>query len=139
LVRRLEGVAGCVPLAWRVEPRFGYGAGRTPVGWRGGVPVATSGRGALAVCTWRTRESRGDEVSIGGRVSLDEGTSALLVVRVAHQEPLVFPSRGEVEARLDSTVHFWKHWAAQRSYEGSWREAVIRSALVLKLLRYSPS
>jgi GH15 family glucan-1,4-alpha-glucosidase len=139
LVRRLEGVAGCVPLAWRVEPRFGYGAGRTHVGWRGGVPVATSGRDALAVCTWRTGESRVDEVSIGGRVSLDEGTSALLVVSVAHQEPLVFPSRGEVEARLDSTVHFWKHWAAQRTYEGSWREAVIRSALALKLLRYSPS
>jgi GH15 family glucan-1,4-alpha-glucosidase len=139
LARRVEGVAGCVPLAWRVDPRFEYGAGRTRLGWRGGVPVATSGRDALAVCAWGAGDSRLDEVSISGRVSLDEGTSALLVASAAHQEPLVFPSRGEVEARLDSTLHFWRHWAAMRTYEGPWREAVIRSALALKLLRYSPS
>src|SRR5450759_983804 len=52
LVRRVQGLAGCVPLAWRVEPRFGYGAGRTRLGWRGGVPVASSGRDATAVCDW---------------------------------------------------------------------------------------
>jgi GH15 family glucan-1,4-alpha-glucosidase len=78
-------------------------------------------------------------VSINGRVDLDEGDSALLAVSVAHKEPLVFPSRSEVEARLQATVGFWKRWTACRTYEGPWREAVIRSALALKLLSYSPS
>ena len=52
LVRRVEGLAGIVPLRWRVEPRFGYGAAKTRIDRRGGVPVALSGRDALALCSW---------------------------------------------------------------------------------------
>jgi GH15 family glucan-1,4-alpha-glucosidase len=139
LVRRVQGVAGSVPVGWRVEPRFGYGTARTRVEWRGGVPVATSGRDALAVCAWGAGEPSLDAASISGRVNVDKGKTALLVMSVAHQEPLVFPSRREVEARLRATLRFWGDWAAGRTYDGSWREMVVRSALALKLLRYSPS
>ena len=62
-----------------------------------------------------------------------------MVLSAAHQEPLVFPSRTEVESRLEETIAFWREWAAGRTYEGPWREAVIRSALALKLLIHSPS
>jgi GH15 family glucan-1,4-alpha-glucosidase len=62
-----------------------------------------------------------------------------VALSTAHQEPLVFPSRTGVESRLVSTIAFWREWAAGRTYEGPWREAVIRSALVLKLLIHSPS
>ena len=57
----------------------------------------------------------------------------------AHQEPLVFPSRDDVESRLDATVASWRTWAGERSYDGPWREAVLRSALALKLLVFAPS
>ena len=62
-----------------------------------------------------------------------------MVLSAAHQEPLVFPSRAEVESRLAATIAFWREWAAGRTYDGPWREAVIRSALALKLLIHSPS
>src|SRR5690606_15390841 len=52
LVRRLDGVSGSVPLRWSVHPRFDYGAGRTRFSSRSGVPVATTGEDALAVCSW---------------------------------------------------------------------------------------
>jgi GH15 family glucan-1,4-alpha-glucosidase len=74
-----------------------------------------------------------------GRFDAIEGSEALVVLAAAHAEPLIFPTRAEVEARLAATIDFWRGWAADRRYEGPWREAVLRSALALKLLIHSPS
>lgn len=35
---------------------------------------------------------------------------------------------------FNATLAYWRHWSAQNSYRGRWRETVHRSALVLKLL-----
>jgi GH15 family glucan-1,4-alpha-glucosidase len=139
LARRVEGLSGRVPMHWRVEPRFAYGS-RTPrLGRRGATPVATDGRQALAVSTWAAGEPAIDSSSIGGEFISRQGDAALLVLSGAHQEPLVLPSRAGVESRLDSTIAFWRDWAAHRTYSGSWQQAVIRSALALKLLIHAPS
>jgi len=42
LARRIEGLAGSVPLRWQVEPRFGYGTARTRIAWRGDCLLYTS-------------------------------------------------------------------------------------------------
>jgi GH15 family glucan-1,4-alpha-glucosidase len=139
LVRRVEGLAGVVPLRWRLEPRFGYGAGKTRIQQRAGIPVALSGRDALALCSWESGEPEYSEQAITGRFSVGDGGSSLLVLSAAHQEPLVLPTRDDAESRLQATVRSWREWASAREYVGPWREAVIRSALALKLLVYAPS
>ena len=44
-----------------------------------------------------------------------------------------------MEARLTATIAYWRDWAADRAYDGPWRDEVIRSALALKLLFHAPS
>ena len=139
LLRRVDGVGGQVPMAWRVEPRFGYAAGQTRIGVRAGVPVASAGADALAVRAWDAGTAAHDAQGIGGGFVTSTGSRALLALSAAHGEPLVFPGRDEAEARLDSTIEFWRSWAGHRSYDGPWRDAVVRSALTLKLLVYAPS
>jgi len=139
LVRRVDGVAGEVPMRWVVEPRFAYGSKRQPFNRHGGVPVAANGSDAVAVLTWDAGRAEIDAASVAGRFRSRAGQSSLLVLSAAHQEPLVLPSRDGVESRLDASVASWRTWAGERSYEGPWREAVLRSALALKLLVFAPS
>jgi GH15 family glucan-1,4-alpha-glucosidase len=139
LARWVEGLSGSVPMRWRVEPRFAYGRRTARIGVRGATPVATCGQDAIAVSPWGAGDPILDERSISGAFLATEGQAALIVLSAAHQEPLVLPPRGEVESRREATLAFWRDWAASRTYEGPWREAVVRSALVLKLLIYAPS
>jgi GH15 family glucan-1,4-alpha-glucosidase len=139
LVRRLEGLSGTVPMAWNFQPRFGYGSREPRFGRRNGVLIADDGADALAVRTWAAGEAEAGEGRVTGRFEARQGDRSLLVLSASHQEPLVLPSRDEAEERLDRTSDFWRSWAAKRGYEGPWRDEVVRSALALKLLVYSPS
>jgi GH15 family glucan-1,4-alpha-glucosidase len=106
---------------------------------RAGVPVAVAGRDVVAVRAWEAGEPRVDGGAIEGGFDAVEGSAALIALCAAHQEPLVLPPRADVEARLEATAGYWREWAATRAYTGPWRDAVIRSALALKLLVHSPS
>ena len=139
LARRLEGIAGSVPMRWAVEPRFAYASADAGLTRRAGVPVATAGRDAIAICSWDAGEADVRATSVRGHFRAMEGTRALLALSAAHEEPLVFPAREDVERRLADTAVEWERWTAGRDYGGPWREAVLRSALVLKLLVYAPS
>ena len=139
LIRRVDCPAGRVPMRWHLTPAFGYGAVPPRLERRGQIPVAVGGPDALAVCSWQAGEAQIDEQGVFGRFEAREGESALLALCAAHQEPLVVPTREDVEARLEATTAFWRRWAAHRAYDGPWRDAVIRSALALKLLFHAPS
>ena len=113
---------------WRITPAFDYGAVPPRLECRGDIPVALAGRDALAVCSWDAGDLQVDDESIFGRFEARESSSTVIALCGSHQEPLVFPARQDVEARLKGTIDYWRDWAAHRAYDGPWRAAVIRSA-----------
>jgi GH15 family glucan-1,4-alpha-glucosidase len=139
LVRRVEGLAGRVRLQWRVAPRLRYGSREATLGARSGRPVFSAGKDALAVNAWDAGDVDVRADSVGGVFTLEVGDSALLSLGHAYKEPLVLAARGRTEQRLERTLRFWESWSAKAQYDGPWREQVVRSALVLKLLVFSPS
>jgi GH15 family glucan-1,4-alpha-glucosidase len=139
LARRVEGVDGSVEMSWRVEPRFAYGSKAAAFRRHGGIPVAADGRVAVAVSAWDAGDAAIEAGAVGGSFTTSVASSAVLALSVADQEPLVFPRRGDVERRLEGTIASWREWAAGRSYDGAWRDVVLRSALALKLLVFAPS
>jgi GH15 family glucan-1,4-alpha-glucosidase len=139
LQRKIEGLSGRVPIRWQLEPRFGYADWPVKLAKRNGIPVAAAGSDALAVQSFDAGDAVVADDAIAGRFDAADGSSALLALSYAHEEPLVFPARDELTTRLDETCGSWQHWAGDRSYEGPWRNAVVRSALALKLLVHAPS
>jgi GH15 family glucan-1,4-alpha-glucosidase len=66
------------------------------------------------------------------------GESARFSFTHALDAPAVLPPLGDrAEAALAATVRVWRAWSSRIRYHGPFREAVVRSALVLKLLAHS--
>ena len=71
LIRRIDGIAGRVPMRWRVAPAFGYGAARAADrAARRDPGRASAAPDALAVCSWDAGEpqidARGDLRAVRG-------------------------------------------------------------------------
>ena len=93
--------------------------GRVPMRWRFEPRFA-----AVQLRTW---DAGDDEFELGPE------TRATFVLA---ETP---PVRDDAERRLERTSAYWMDWASRAEYDGRWREPVLRSALVLKLLTYDPT
>jgi GH15 family glucan-1,4-alpha-glucosidase len=139
LVRKVDALAGTVPLRWAFEPRFGYSRDHTRIERRAGRWFAHAGCDAIALGLCDAGEGTLHDGVVSGELSLAEGSSALLSLAAANKEPAVIPGRDDSERRLERTARFWPEWAGRITYDGPWRDEVVRSALVLKLLTFAPS
>jgi GH15 family glucan-1,4-alpha-glucosidase len=138
-VRRIEGLSGRVPMRWRVEPRFGYGEQRPKIDRRAGRFFATGAHNALAVECHEAGEPRAENGAIAGEFATAQGSSSLLSLASSFREPIVLSPRARIEERLERARTFWPKWSGEANYGGPWKEQVLRSALVLKLLVFAPS
>ncbi|MGE5596087.1 MAG: glycoside hydrolase family 15 protein, partial [Hyphomicrobiales bacterium] len=100
----------------------------------------TAGRGLLVLASEVPLRLDRDRASAHGTVCVRAGQRIVLSLAYDENAPAALPVLGPSARRqIEESAAWWREWLEQCSYEGPYREAVQRSALVLKLLTYAPS
>ena len=136
LVRVVEGLRGDVEMELELVIRFDYGLIVPWVRKHDGMLQAIGGPDAVAL--WSPVDTHGD-----GPI-----TRATFTIRAGDRIPFVlawFPSHASPPAPLDpiaaigDTQEWWEDWCAKCTYEGPYRQPVLRSLMVLKSLTFAPT
>jgi GH15 family glucan-1,4-alpha-glucosidase len=105
LQRWVEGLAGTVPLRWRVEPRFDYGRRPPRIGSLSGVAVASAGGSAFAIRAFGAGESKLAAESIGGRFEVRQDKRATTAAPAAPERELALSGyRGSRPVRIGNAA-----------------------------------
>jgi GH15 family glucan-1,4-alpha-glucosidase len=141
VLREVEGLTGEVELAICYDPRPGYALERPSLERRGDLGVwCRAGRGVLVLRSEFPIDIAADRRTAGAVVRVRAGERRFLSLTYGQEGPAVVPPLGRSSGdRLARSVRWWQDWAARCAYRGPHRDAVVRSALVLKLMAYAPS
>ncbi|MFJ3669994.1 glycoside hydrolase family 15 protein [Streptomyces sp. NPDC090106] len=141
LVRLVEGLSGAVPLRSELRPRFHHGRVQPWVRVADGRTVAVAGPDALWLGTdGPGADTRGEDPMVRD-VTVPAGRRLAFVVVWSPSHlteppgPLLLPA----ETALKETRDFWRRWTARCRYRGPWRDAVVRSLIILKALTHAPT
>jgi GH15 family glucan-1,4-alpha-glucosidase len=141
VLREIEGLEGDVEIEVLYEPRADYG--RCPPGFQDRGPLglwSEANRGALVLRGEVEVRPTSDGRAARGVTSIRAGDRKYLSCSYEEEAPQVVPPLGEVaRGRVERSKRWWREWASRCTYDGPYREAVLRSALVLKLMAYAPS
>jgi GH15 family glucan-1,4-alpha-glucosidase len=136
VVRIVEGVRGRVPMSMVLRLRFDYGHVVPWVYREQGDLVAVAGPDAAWLRT--PVRSRGQNMATYADFTVEAGDRVPFVLtwRQSHLPP---PAPIEPIEELGVTEGYWRGWVSACTYEGEWRDAVVRSLLTLKALTYAPT
>src|SRR4051812_23173258 len=135
-VRIIEGLRGSVAMKMELIIRFDYG---DVVPW-----VRKKHRGLEAIAgpdglILRTPiETRGENMTTVAQFTVKKGERVPFVLSwfASHSTP---PKPIHPEHALRDTEKYWDDWSQRCDHGGPWRDAVMRSLLVLKGLTYAPT
>ncbi|MBT3995515.1 MAG: glycoside hydrolase family 15 protein [Chloroflexi bacterium] len=140
IVRLVQGLLGETNMRMECKPAFEFASTGHQVEKTDGGVIFTSDNGVRISLTAPCEFIIEDGTAYAD-FKLDHGESIAFVLEQ-------FDSNGEMPVDLTAddadvlfreTVDFWRDWVSKCTYQGRWREDVIRSLLVLKLLTFSPT
>jgi GH15 family glucan-1,4-alpha-glucosidase len=140
LVRRVRAVKGSASLEVRCTPAFDYGNApveRVDVG-PGGASFHSKD---LSIHLGSPVELKKVDSGVAAELKLQESQVVSFIVGempARRSQPLQMSERALDKLEQD-TAGYWRNWLKKSSYKGRWREMVHRSALLLRLLTYTPS
>ncbi|KFE68618.1 glycoside hydrolase family 15 protein [Hyalangium minutum] len=136
IVRIVRGMSGRVPVHMEASPRFGYG-NRSP--WIRSTFCCVSAKAGPDATLLRTRmpmHVENGHVFSDFTVAEHEQIPIILTWFPSHQRQ---PRSVEAFTALEGTCSWWREWSDRCTYQGPWREQVLRSLITLKALTYSPT
>ncbi|WP_245000572.1 glycoside hydrolase family 15 protein [Enterobacter cancerogenus] len=140
LARRLEGVRGTVP--FRLHLRFGTMI-ETRSPWRSDTFKGSVYHIGDLMAMLHTSENvvitRADDEEIEAEITLKKGSREIVALLVTQSEPLAVPDIQAIDNRIETSHTAWQDWVNGLKYDGLYKDHVIRSALALKFLWYSPT
>ncbi|MGC5780642.1 glycoside hydrolase family 15 protein [Methylobacterium sp. NFXW15] len=138
LIRLLTCEEGTVEGVFTVRPTFDYAR-------RACTPIEAEGSVLFEAGDWRIRVNaapcpriEGDTATVTFRLAAGE-TAYLVLTHGEDSEGAGIDDLAGAQRSLAGTEEYWRRWSGRCTYRGPYREAVLRSALCLKLLTYSPS
>ncbi|MGD0310970.1 MAG: glycoside hydrolase family 15 protein [Acidimicrobiales bacterium] len=136
VVRLVEGVRGKVTMEMVLTIRFGYGQIVPWVRRVNGTLNAIAGPDGLSL--WTPVHCKGQDLSTVAEFTVSEGQRIpfSLTWFPANEEP---PRPVDAAFAIQDTELWWTDWVSQCTYEGDYREAVVRSLITLKALTYEPT
>lgn len=140
--RRIECKRGKMELEVQIAPRPEYGAHIPDIQWIDGIGYTFSSQsdranqGSTLLTKMKLQEL--EKGTLTEKFQLNEGEKMDLVLRnsFVRSEEIVNPN---TDLKLKETVEYWRRWISRCKLGGKWRDQVLRSALALKLLVYSPT
>lgn len=139
LARRIDGLKGSVALRWSVAPGTMLGSAAPWVEHTVQGAVIRVDGVMLGVRGLDHGPDEAEGQAITGEFTTTEMSRHIVVVTATEREPLRMVTPELVDRGIDRTVANWKAWSAEFSWQGEWSDAVLRSALALKLLIHSPN
>ena len=141
LVRIAKAVRGPIPFRMVCRPAFDYA--RQPhdieMGADGCSALFHTPAQQFVLKSSHPLRRDGDSVVAEFTVNGDEPAVFMLRHREGRAGSALMDEPTDGEDLLNETVRYWRAWAAQGKYHGRWREMVMRSALILKLLTFLPT
>jgi len=136
LLRTVECLSGRVPMHMDLTLRFDYGSIVPWVQRRDAALHAIAGPDAMVLHTSVRTHGAGKSTVADFVVEAGDTVSFILAYHASHE-----PAPRPVDAvrAVHETVAWWHRWAAQCTYTGQYREAVMRSLITLKALTFAPS
>jgi GH15 family glucan-1,4-alpha-glucosidase len=87
---------------------------------------------------WCDVPTYGKELTTRADFVVREGERSTFLL-MWHPSHTTSPPSFDVVNALDDTARWWTEWCARCTYEGPWREQVLRSLITLKALTYAPT
>ena len=141
ILRRLECTEGEVTVDVRCDPRPDYGRVVPRLRARGALGAWYEHDGqALVLRGDLPTPLTADLSGVGVQSTMRAGDRHYLSLVFAMGEPAMLPPLGgHAEFRIQRSVDWWQGWASRCTYDGPYRDTVLRSALTLKLMEFAPS